>query len=322
MSRIAPEPPFVGWMSTLGDVTRARILRLVERQELNVGELTSILDLPQSTTSRHLKQLIDDDWLGSQRDGTSRLYRFNDQLPAPQRSLWDVVRKSLDDTAWVARDDANLKQVIDARRSRSAAFFAAAAENWDELRDELFGPQLELGCASALLPRTAVIADLGCGTGRLSASIAPYVARVFSIDSSDAMLAAASKRLAAFDNVHVQRGTLEQLPLPSGSADTAVMCMVLHYVPEPWRALGEAARVLKPGGKLVIADILTHEREDFRSRMGHVWSGFSEDQLESWLTQSGLTAGQYLRPLAAAGQPSNPGRPDMFIQTSYKSDST
>jgi ArsR family transcriptional regulator len=321
VSRIVSDPPFVGWMNTLGDTTRARILRLVERQELNVGELTTVLDLPQSTTSRHLKQLSDDGWLGAQRDGTSRLYRFNEQLAAPQRALWDLLRQNLDDSPSVEHDDTNLAQVIAARRSRTEAFFATAAERWDELRDEFFGPQLELGLVSALLERSAVVADLGCGTGRLSAALAPFVAQVFCIDNSEAMLTKAGKLLAPFTNVELRRGALEQLPLPSQSADLAVMCMVLHYLPEPWRALSEAARILKPDGKLVVADIRTHELEDFRSRMGHVWSGFTEDQLKAWALQSGLTPIHYHGLAQPSGTPPPIGRPEVFIQTSHKTDS-
>lgn len=308
-------------MSTLGDTTRARILRLVERQELNVGELTTILDVPQSTTSRHLKQLSDDGWLDAQRDGTSRLYRFAEHLSEPQRALWDLVRGSMNDTNWVARDDDHLAQVMAARRSRSEAFFADAAGHWDNLRDELFGPQLELAVVSALLSPNTVVADLGCGTGRLSASLAPFVERVWSVDNSEAMLGTASKRLTAHPNVDLRQGALEQLPIPSHCVDVAVMCMVLHYLPEPLRALNEAARILKPNAKLVIVDIRTHEREDFRSSMGHVWSGFGEDQLRLWLAQAGLTPmpSHIAGSLASSG--TSHGRPEVFIQTSYKSDS-
>lgn len=307
-------------MSTLGDTTRARILRLVERQELNVGELTTILDLPQSTTSRHLKQLSDDGWLDAQRDGTSRLYRFAEHLAEAQRALWDLVRGNMSDTAWVDRDDHHLEQVMVARRTRSEAFFADAAGHWDNLRDELFGPQLELGVVCSLLGPQTVIADLGCGTGRLSAQLAPFVERVWSVDNSEAMLTAAKQRLGARSNVEIRQGALEQLPVPSQSVDLAVMCLVLHYVTEPLRALSEAARILKPGGKLVVADIRTHEREDFRSSMGHVWSGFGEEQLKVWLAQAGLAPAHCHFPTPLPSAASSNGRPEVFIQTSYKGD--
>lgn len=310
MTRNLAEPPVVGWLGTLGDTTRARILRVIERQELNVAELTTVLDVPQSTTSRHLKQLADDGWLSSARDGTARLYRFAEQLPPAKRALWDVVRTALSATDWLSEDNARLEQVMAVRRSRSQNFFATSAEKWDALRDELFGTQLELGVACCMLDRDCVVADLGCGTGRFTAALAPFVRQVYAVDNSLEMLATASNRLAAYPNVKLERGALEQLPLPSQCVDTAILCMVLHYITEPERALAEATRILKPGGKLVIADLRPHDREDFRSRLGHVWSGFGEEQLCTWLAQVGLEPTTYYT------LPTTPDRPSAFIQIS------
>lgn len=310
MTRNVAEPPVVGWLGTLGDTTRARILHVIERQELNVAELTTVLDAPQSTTSRHLKQLADDGWLSSARDGTARLYRFAEQLPPAKRALWDVVRTSLSATDWLSQDNERLEKVMAVRRSRSQNFFATSAEKWDALRDELFGTQLELGVACCLLDKHSIVADLGCGTGRFAAALAPFVRQVYAVDNSLEMLSAASSRLAVHSNVLLERGALEQLPLPSHCADTAILCMVLHYITEPERALAEATRILKPGGKLIIADLRPHEREDFRSRLGHVWSGFGEEQLCTWLGQVGLEPTTYY-PL-----PTTPDRPSAFIQIS------
>jgi ubiquinone/menaquinone biosynthesis C-methylase UbiE/DNA-binding transcriptional ArsR family regulator len=308
VTRSVEEPAVVGWLGTLGDTTRARILYLVERQELNVQELTTVLDLPQSTTSRHLKQLSDDGWLSASRDGTARLYRFAEQLPSAKRALWDVVRANFSGTPWLSRDNERLERVMAGRRSRSQDFFATSAEKWDALRDELFGTQLELAVACCLLDRQVHIADLGCGTGRFAAALAPFVEKVYAVDNSEAMLSAATKRLNGCNNVQLQRGALEQLPLPSRSVDIAILCMVLHYITEPERALSEAARILKPDGKLVLADLRPHNRDDFRSRLGHVWSGFGEEQLQAWLFQVGLEPTTYF-PLPQTGD-----RPSAFIQ--------
>ena len=307
-------PTIFGWMGALGEPTRARLLRLVEQQELNVGELSAILALPQSTTSRHLKVLVEDGWLVAQRDGTSRLYRLSEGVPQAKRALWDLVRASLEGTQAVGRDDENLSQVIAQRRSKSQEFFADAAPQWDALREELFGPHLEFSVLSALLPREAVLADLGCGTGRLAELAAPFVRQVIAVDNSEAMLQAAQSRLKRHSNVILVRGSLNKLPIPSQSADLAVLCMVLHYVPEPAIALAEIARVLSPDGTLVIADIRTHAREELRAQMGHVWSGFGEEQLSAWLGNSGFSDHQF-RPHAHKHLER---MPEIFICNSYK----
>ncbi len=302
------------WMGALGDAVRSRLLRLLEQQELNVGELSSILALPQSTTSRHLKVLVDDGWLVSQRDGTSRMYRWADEVPPSKRALWDLVRSSLEACEATQGDDENLSAVVARRRSRSQEFFAGAATRWDTLREELFGSHLEFAVLAALLPRKAVLADLGCGTGRLTELAAPYVSRVIAVDNSEAMLRTAEERVRRLANVSLVRGSLDKLPLPSESVDLAVLCMVLHYVPEPAVALAETARILRPRGTLVIADIHAHTREDLRTQMGHVWSGFGEGQLSSWLTASGFVGHRFQpRPGKSAG-----ASPEMFICNTYK----
>ncbi len=117
--------------------------------------------------------------------------------------------------------------------------------------------------------------DLGCGTGALLSTLAPHVARVIGVDASDEMLAAARARTAGLDNVELRRGTLEALPIDDATLDAATMMLVLHHLPSPALALAEAARVLKPGGRLLVVDMAPHEREEYRQQMGHVWLGFS-----------------------------------------------
>jgi ubiquinone/menaquinone biosynthesis C-methylase UbiE len=120
-----------------------------------------------------------------------------------------------------------------------------------------------------------VVGDLGCGTGTVSAALAPFVARVVAVDGSAPMLQAAKKRLQQFDNVDLRRGELESLPIDDGRLDAAMLMLVLHHVPEPDRALAEALRVLKPGGRVVLVDMLPHDRDSYRQQMGHVWLGLS-----------------------------------------------
>src|SRR6202030_521771 len=158
----------------------------------------------------------------------------------------------------------------------------------DRLRDELFGDRVHLAALAALADADSVAGDLGCGTGQMSAALAPFVGRVIAVDASAAMLQAAKRRLSAFDNVDLRRGELEALPIDDTRLDAATLMLVLHHVPEPERALAEVARVLKPGGRVILVDMLPHDRDSYRQQMGHVWLGFSDDQLHRLLGDAGF----------------------------------
>lgn len=269
-------------MACLNEPVRARLLGLVEQQELSVGELSSVLQLPQSTTSRHLKALSDEAWLDSRRDGTSRLYRLHSEQFSPKRSqLWSLLRDSIEPER--ARDARRLQRVLMQREAQSQEFFAGAASHWDRLRAELFGADLERRFLPALLPPTTTLLDLGCGTGRLAQSFAPYVKRVIGIDAASAMVEAARTRLADFDNVELHQAQLQQLPLAENSVDFALVVLVLHYVASPGLALAEVARVLGNGGRLLLVDMMPHAKDEHPSQMGQLWSGFSREQLSDWL---------------------------------------
>ena len=282
--------------SALADATRCRMLWLLEQQELTVSELCAVLQLPQSTVSRHLKTLADAGWVTSRRDGTSRYYALAIDNEARAR-IWDVTRGELAGRAGIAEDARRLSQVLAGRSRTSRQFFATAAGEWDQLREELFGTQFTAPALLGLLPDSWIVADLGCGTGQLLPVLSPLVARVVGVDASDEMLAAARARAASLPNVELRRGSLEALPLPDGAVDAAVMMLVLHHLPSPGRALAEARRILKPGGRLLVVDMAPHEREEYRQRMGHVWLGFSEEQMRRLLEQSGLVL-RRLTPLA------------------------
>jgi ArsR family transcriptional regulator len=157
------------------------------------------------------------------------------------------------------------------------------------LRAELHGTRLDVQLALALLDPQLVVGDLGCGTGHMAALLAPHVSRVVAVDASSEMLEAARARLAATSNVELQQGDLERLPLDDASLDLASLALVLQFVPEPMQALSEAYRVLRPGGRVVITDMMPHDRVDLQQRMGHVWRGFAEGQVRAWLQESGFT---------------------------------
>ncbi|MEZ5419651.1 MAG: metalloregulator ArsR/SmtB family transcription factor [Vicinamibacterales bacterium] len=282
-------PRLLEHMTVLADAIRCRLLLLLERHELTVGELCAVLQLPQSTVSRHLKTLADDGWVVSRRDGTSRYYGLTTALEAPAARLWPLIREQAGETTAAEQDARRAEGILAERRTKSAEFFSSAAGQWDHLRGELFGQQFQQEAVLAMLDRRLRVGDLGCGTGQFAALVAPYVARVVAVDASAEMLVAARARLAAAPNVEVRRGTLEALPIDDGQLDVAVAALVLHHVPDPARVVAEATRVLAPGGRLMIVDMLPHDRGEYQQQMGHVWLGFAEPQIRRWLEAAGLT---------------------------------
>ena len=276
-------------MSALADPTRCRILLLLERHELTVSELCAVLRLPQSSVSRHLKTLADDDWVASRRDGTSRFYSMPlDDLDSGASRLWPLIREQVATTATAGQDEQRLYDVLARRRAKSEEFFATAAAGWDRLRGDLFGDTFFLWAILGLIDPSLTVGDLGCGTGQLTETVAPHVHRVIAVDASDDMLTAAHARLGKLSNVDLRKGDLEALPIPAGELDAAVMSLVLHYSPDPARALAEVARVLQPGGRVLIVDMLPHEHGEYQQQMGHVWLGFSAKQTTRFLTAAGF----------------------------------
>lgn len=302
-------------LSALADATRCRVLHVLESHELTVGELCAVLQLPQSTVSRHLKTLGDAGWVTSRRDGTSRFYSLAPEGPdGPQAQLWQLTRQQLDGRPGIDQDARRLARVLAKRSATSQQFFASSAGQWDRLREELFGRDFSSQALVGLLPSNWVVGDLGCGTGALLSMLAQSVERVIGVDASDEMLAAARVRTAGLEHVELRRGSLEALPIDDATLDAATMMLVLHHLPSPGAAIAEAARVLKPGGRLLIVDMSPHEHEEYRQQMGHVWLGFSDDQISRWLEHAGLSH-VTVRALPATTEAKGPG---LFAATAAK----
>ena len=277
-------------MSALSDPTRCRMLLMLEKHELTVSELCSVLQMPQSSVSRHLKTLADDNWITSRRDATSRFYTMPlDDLDSAASRLWPLIREQVASTTAAAHDERRLRGVLDRRRVKSQEFFATAAGKWDRLREDLFGDTFYLWAVLGLIDPTLTVGDLGCGTGQLTETVAPYVRRVIAVDDSTEMLDAARGRLSALRNVDIRRGELEALPIADGELDAALLSLVLHYSPDPARTLTEVARVCRPGARIIVVDMLPHHHEEYQQQMGHVWLGFSEKQMVKFLTAAGFT---------------------------------
>ncbi|MBI1876034.1 MAG: metalloregulator ArsR/SmtB family transcription factor [Acidobacteria bacterium] len=306
--------PILDHLAALAEPIRTRLLLVLEDRELTVSELCTVLQLPQSTVSRHLKALGDAGWVGSRAQATSRLYRMSQNGDPATHRLWALVRDQAATSSSAFQDHHRLQRVLADRRTKSQQFFESSAGEWDRLREELFGGHVHLSGLVALLDEAWVVGDLGCGTGSVSAALAPFVRRVIAVDDSGAMLAAARKRLRGYPNVGLKRGRLESLPIERGSLDAAALTLVLHHVPDPAQALREVSRVLRPGGRVLILDMLPHDRESYSQQMGHVWLGFSEAQMTNYVADAGF---DHVRTHPLPAEPSAKG-PALFVATAKR----
>ncbi len=191
-------------------------------------------------------------------------------------------------TPTTEEDDHRLAEVLAERITDSRSFFGKVAGEWDYLRQELFGAGFTAEALLCLLDADAVVADLGCGTGNASELIAPLVRRVIAVDREQAMLDAARRRLSGCGNIEFRLGELTALPLEDGEVDVTMVFLVMHHLETPVAAVREMARVLRPGGRALIVDMVSHDRESFRFQMGHEHLGFDEAAVRGWADGAGL----------------------------------
>lgn len=295
-------------LELLADPTRVRILALLERDELSVGELARALNSPQPTVSRHLKQLSQEDWVTRRTAGPTAYLQLA-PLPEPRLSLWQLVRQ---DPARLREleQDAERVALILAERNDGRSFFGRVADGWDTLRDQLFGRRFLAPAIAALLPRDQRLVDLGCGTGELLSHLAPALDDLTGIDREPSMLDVARRRLARWPRVRLCEGALEEVPRPDACADLATLVLVLHHLPEPGAVLAEARRLLSANGRLLVVDMLPHDRSEWRS-LGHLHQGFGHEALSALADRAGLT------PLTHEPLPLDPDAqgPPLFLAT-------
>jgi ubiquinone/menaquinone biosynthesis C-methylase UbiE/DNA-binding transcriptional ArsR family regulator len=304
-----PLQTVVDRLGVLGDPIRVRILLVLGRGEFYVGELCQALRLPQSTMSRHLRTLARAGWVSARSEGTSRLYRRAEEDRMPAAELWRAVKRPAEASSEAREDRERAEAVLGERQERSRAFFRSAAGRWDTVRKELFGEAVETRALPGLLDPDWTVGDLGCGTGFLAATLAPWVRKVIGVDREPEMLDAARLRLGGAGNVELRQGELEALPVADGELDMAFALLVFHLLPDPRAVLAEAVRALGPGGTLVILDMRTHAREEFREEMGHLWTGFEPEKVADWLHEAGL---QGVRSLPLPPEPGAAG-PLLFL---------
>jgi len=268
--------------------TRLRLLVLCAEGELTVGELTEILGQSQPRVSRHLRLLCDAGLLDRFREGSRVFYRLAER-GALGRRLLDLLPAS-DPTLSLDRE--RLLQTKQQRAEQAAQYFRANAAQWDRIRS-LYVDEKEVEAALlGLLPSAGLhdLLDIGTGTGRMLEVFGSRVERALGLDLSREMLAVARVNLerARLRNCSIRQGDMYQLPLPGASFDAVVIHQVLHYAERPGQVVAEAARVLRPGGTLVIVDFAPHELEFLRSEQAHRRLGFTDAEVTLWCRASGL----------------------------------
>jgi len=279
--------PILERLSLLSDETRTRILALLDGSEFTVSELCAVLQAPQPTVSRHLKALSSEGWVEARAEGRNRHYHLSPQLDEAARALWRIVHGEVGFAPIYRADAERSRVVLEKRRMRATEFFAESAAEWDRTRADLFGSATGLAPLLGLLDPAWVIGDLGCGTGALSARLAPFARRTIGVDRSDEMLATAQARLLHVESTELRLGELESLPIADGELDLAVLALVLHYVVDPRAVLAEVRRTLAPGGRVLVLDMRRHDRGvEFSEPMGHVWPGFELERMQAWLSDA------------------------------------
>lgn len=271
--------------------TRLRILALLAQAELTVSDLTEILRQSQPRISRHLKLLMEAGLVHRAREGSWAFFRIPEDDAGADLVRLVLGRLDADDPM-AARDDERLHAVRAAREEAAQAYFRAHAGEWDRIRElHVTDADVEAALEEVLVDRPfRSLLDLGTGTGRILELLAPQIERGLGIDLSPAMLAMARARLDRTELRHcsVRQGDLFDLPVPRDSFDVVIIHQVLHFLDDGAGAIAEAARVLRPGGRLVIVDFAPHEVEFLRERHAHRRLGFPADTVTQWMAAAGL----------------------------------
>lgn len=276
----------------LADATRLRIMALLRSMELSVGELAQVLGQSQPRVSRHVKILCDAGLAERRKEGSWVFVALGEAARV------EPVLAALDSWAvrepdhWRLADVARLAAVRADRASAAASWFEANAGQWDAIRSlHIAESEVEQAMGAVLGDdKVGQLIDIGTGTGRMLELFAGRAERALGIDRSSEMLRLARAKLSERGLAHAElrQADLYALPLADGAADVAIIHHVLHFAQQPGAAIAEAARVLAPGGRLLIADFAPHEREELRTRDAHARLGFSDDQITGWFTAVGL----------------------------------
>ncbi len=294
---------YMGALRGVAEPTRLRLLALCAAAELTVSELTQILGQSQPRVSRHLKLMVDAGLLERFREGTWAFYRLAHHGPAVAAAA-SFVRMAPADDAVLRRDGERLAAIKDERLAAADAYFRQNAARWDEIRRlRVDDREIERAVLDVLgdAPVDNLL-DIGTGTGRMLSVLGPRVGAGLGIDRSRYMLTVARANLDRdhLANCSVRLGDMSAISAPPASFDLVTLHLVLHYADQPGQVIAEAARVLAPGGRLLIVDFAPHAVEQLRDEHAHRRLGFSDSEMSSWCAAAGLDLGE---PVALPGGP-------------------
>lgn len=286
---------FVRTLKALADPLRLRVLAAVAEEELTVGEVQEVVDSVQSSVSRNLAILRAAGFVQDRKEGTSVYFSARPNMPEPAGELFKSLQSRLAEIPEVKRDQARLEECRRRRLRKSESYFESLAGDWERIRKSYFDDRVTGLSIEKLLPRDLTLADVGCGTGSLTFELARFARKVIGVDLSREMLrrARAIAKERKLGNVEFRQGDALEVPLPARSVDATFCVMVLHFVPDPARAIANLCRITRLGGPIILVDLVQHKQDWMREQMAHQWLGFDQPTIERWFRQAGASAVDY-----------------------------
>jgi ubiquinone/menaquinone biosynthesis C-methylase UbiE len=286
---------FVRTLKALADPLRLRILASVAEQELTVGEVQEVVGSVQSSVSRNLAILRQAGFVQDRKEGTSVYFSLRENMTEASQELFKSLQVRLAEIPEVKQDQARLAACRRRRMRQSQSYFESVAGDWERIRKSYFDDRVTSLAIEKLLPRDLTLADIGCGTGSLTFELARFARKAIGVDLSREMLrrARAAAKERATRNVEFRQGDILKLPLTSRSVDAAFCVMVLHFLPNPQSAIAGLCRITRPGGSVILVDLVQHKQEWMREQMAHQWLGFDRQAIEGWFRDAGAESIDY-----------------------------
>lgn len=279
--------PSLKLFKIIADETRLKILMILERAEFTVGELVRVLGIHQSNTSRHLQQLREGNLVDDRREGALVYYRWSESLRA-STEIQNLLKGAWLDIPDREAVEGHLEALLVLRRNQSQQFFDSVAGRYSKLAEPGGGAEALLRAFGSLL-RFDHAVDIGSGEGDVSLLLARGCKKVTAIDQNQKMLDILTERFhrEGFGQLDARQGDLENIPLPDSCADLAILSQALHHAATPEKGLREMLRILRPGGRFILLDLLAHDQDWVRERLGDQWLGFEPARLTEWLASLG-----------------------------------